>query len=473
MKLINNRFNVDCKSLTDEQFTFIKMLAGQHPDFNKSQILQLIIDMAMRSTQSKAPASDRANIQDIIHKTVARQIDINANNREYIELGTCENARRIYHDKQNITIEWVQRNVTPKPSLQEINKYIQEHPDVIQYKAKSIYNGINQSIDLFLNKIDKINIGEFNDDFSVSELKGWIAIRRDVQSGNKQNEILLKRQNAMIGRKKVNYFARLEKLCVEEFQFLFEHHKVSTILKTDINLYKNAIQERFGMHPVLLLFKLEPKIRREINSQYSQRVKNREGERALYNVDKYIKTAENLLSSSKYIEIALGLCAMTGRRPGEILATANFTLSDELDIYFEDQGVISLNQGVKFSGQMKTKGSQYARDNYIIPTLCSPKKVIDALHRLRELKDFSGKTPKQVDSSTSKQMGVGAKRNFAEYFEGNVKPYDLRHAYAVITASRYCDNPNQWDKFLSSVLGHSDKDMSTMMSYKTLKIVDN
>jgi hypothetical protein len=82
-----------------------------------------------------------------------------------------------------------------------------------------------------------------------------------------------------------------------------------------------------------------------------------------------------LLGSESYISIALGLIAVTGRRPIKILYTGDF---GEID-----------DERVFFTGQAKTRGAENSSDDYAIPTLISASEVIAAFSKLRSKKDFS------------------------------------------------------------------------------------
>lgn len=489
MLVVNNRFNVDCKTLTDEQSAFINLISSKYPKFNKGQILKMIIDKAINCSNFDKGIdhdSNQANdMQALIHEAVqSHQKELESNQQDII-IGTGKNARKVSVNNQSITIKWIQNNVTPTPTLANINEYMINHKDLFKKKSGRVYTSLGDAVNHFIEKIDKINIPEFNDVVSIEDAIDWIKKRLKAQNNQSGAIESLKKQNKVIGQKKVNYFQRIEKLCVDELSFLVSNHKLNTVAKTDIPAYKAAIKAKYPAntykdestrktinHPVEIFLALNPETRKLMNQEYIKNVKNRQGERAFYDIDGYIKKACELLDSNKYTDIALGLCAATGRRPGEIFATAKFSECSDTFIQFGEWQV-SFSEGVKFSGQMKTKNDARSQDEYTIPVLCPVDKIINALNKLRELKDFSGKTPKQVDSSTSSRMGVAARKIFSDHFSNGVKPYDLRHAYALICATKYCDNPNQWGKFFSAILGHGEGDMATKESYMTLKLIDH
>jgi len=331
----------------------------------------------------------------------------------------------------------------------------------------------------FLTLVCEINVEKVN----FTQAKGWRDLRESIDhliDENPQNPLIKEKKEALqklessMGKRVVKTLDKLEKTCVNELLYLLREHALSTVAKTDIPSYRAAIEQQFSeLHPILCFFKLNKSERRKMNDNYAKQVKARAGERSLYDVNGYIQTAKELLKSDSYIDITMGLCALTGRRPGEILATAIFTKTSKrtIDFDFEKKKVeIKFDEGVVFKGQMKTKGANDAKEQYLIPVLCNADWVINALDKLRKLKDFTGKTPKQINSTSGKSQNACAKKEFSQFFEGDVKPYDLRHAYSLICASRFCDNANQYGKFYSSILGHRDTDNETKDSYMTLKL---
>lgn len=330
----------------------------------------------------------------------------------------------------------------------------------------------------FLTLISKINVKNVN----YTQAQTWRGLKESIDEldNSSKKELILEKKEALqkleksLGKRTLKTLNRLEQACVNELVYLLREHTINTVAKTDIPLYRQAITERFGeLHAALCFFRLNKTERRKMNSDYSKQVKARAGERSLYHVNEYIKTAKKLLDSDSYIDIAMGLCALTGRRPSEILMTASFEETTDRSIQFEFKGKeveIEFDEAVIFSGQMKLKDSDDGNDNYLIPTLCNADLVRKALTKLRKLKDFSGKTAKQINNTCGKTQNQAVKREFFDFFEGDVKPYDLRHAYALICADRYCDNSNQWGKLYASILGHRDSDVETMNSYMTLKL---
>ena len=81
--------------------------------------------------------------------------------------------------------------------------------------------------------------------------------------------------------------------------------------------------------------------------------------------------------------------ALTGRRPAEIFFSASFSLPRQR----------LPSPALLFDGQLKTRqapGTNF--EPYPIPVLADPKKIIQALDTLRDLKSFS--SPKAVNTTS-------------------------------------------------------------------------
>ena len=85
--------------------------------------------------------------------------------------------------------------------------------------------------------------------------------------------------------------------------------------------------------------------------------------------------------------------ALTGRRPAEIFFSASFSLPREKLSY----------PALLFDGQLKTRQAPgTGSEPYIIPVLADPKKLVQALDRLRDLKSFP--SPAAVNTTTGLQL---------------------------------------------------------------------
>lgn len=332
----------------------------------------------------------------------------------------------------------------------------------------------------FVSKLEKIKCN-----VSLLQCHHWANLYA-ILIENKDDELLMEARTALVdleklfGVTKVRQLKRIKRLCDDEIEYLAEIHTRSTLLRTDSPAYNHAIQRIARRHPALAFFKMTKELIAD-NLEYQNRVKNRAGERVFKDVDGFVATAKRLLGANSYISIAMGLAALTGRRPSEILLTASFKDTTEREIGF-GENVIEIDEGVIFAGQLKTKNASDASDNYLIPTLINADTILSTIDKLRKFKDFSHLNHEIVDKNgrnltPGQRMNAltasGQKKCVKQYFtpffdDGKVSPHDLRHAYALISAHRYCSNPNQYPKFYSKILGHREGDDLTSHSYMTL-----
>lgn len=264
-----------------------------------------------------------------------------------------------------------------------------------------------------------------------------------------------------LGKDEIEALDALEALCNTEVANLLRHYKPASV-SSILTRYKTVLAGMgYENHPFALYFKMPRDLQRELKSEYQSRVTSENKNlRAFSNHLEYIEVARELMKDTRsYMKIAMGLAAVTGRRPGEILATAKFTSSS-------DDHVI-------FSGQLKTKDAIGARDNYEIPVLAPESEIIDALARLRSMRDFSnipvqpGKTLGQaINLRTSKQQNEVARQYFSRFFEGKITAYSLRPAYALIAATLHKPETMTQRAYFAEVLGHSEDDTATAASYE-------
>lgn len=254
----------------------------------------------------------------------------------------------------------------------------------------------------------------------------------------------------------------ISELCVKELEYL---RKCCTLasLKTNLSEYRTALKNCYPEDSEILANAL--KILKLSQEEYSTLKTNHKTQifidntnlRPIEDYDKIILKAEELIESRAYTAKAVALCLLTGRRISEILQTAKFEFVD--------------NSNVLFSGQLKTKGSDNAQSEaYLIPVLSNSTSIIEALNQLRELKDFSGLTSKELHSKTNKSCNEAVKR----YFEPLVKNCcvkDLRAIYATISYELFCPERISETAYHASILGHSELDLTTAQSYKDFYIV--
>lgn len=478
--IINKRFAMDYKNVTEDEAFFLNLISKRAKSKTRIELFKEVLKLAMK-VENYSPyhrKEDEEKSTQLIDDAVKKQHEINSSQDQRIVLGSGKNRIEVIPDYREITPEWILANVTPKPPLNVIHRYVSENKGLI--KSKTHYDthqpvplNFEYNSKIFLDKIDAVAVDCEFTDVEMIDIKQWLELRRTLDNGTNGLEKSIKEKEKNLGVIKTKVITQIEKICVDELCFLFKNHKLSTVLKTDVPAYRKLIKEKGKNHPALLFFNVSSTVHDRIKDSYKKKVKARSGEREFDDFD-YIPTAINLLDSSKYYEIVIGLCALTGRRPTEIIKTAKFSSTNQNNIKVIAQdwhSVIQLQDCVAFRGQLKTKNNvRTEQDEYTIPVLCEPNKIMNALKKLRQINDFSHKTTKEINSSTAKGLSRTVKKIFNDSFQGGVKMYDLRHAYALLCAQKYCDNPSQWSKFISTILGHNDTDIETVMSYMSLKL---
>jgi integrase len=271
-----------------------------------------------------------------------------------------------------------------------------------------------------------------------------------------------------LGETELQALDSIERLCNEEIAFLLRRLKPNTVASV-ITQYKRELDAiGFNHNPYQLYFKLPIELMKTRKENYKAAVMaENKALRPFSNADGYIERARAMMKSKKsYMRVAMGLAAVTGRRPGEILVTAEFTPIPGNDFM------------ATFKGQLKTKGSEKSRDNYTIPLLAPVGEIIDALSHLRAMRNFTGipvppgKTLGQmVNSKTAKQQGEECRAMFSDYVP-EIHPYNLRAIYALLCKTRFKPADMTEQAYLASILGHSEDDSTTAASYLDFYLQD-
>lgn len=189
--------------------------------------------------------------------------------------------------------------------------------------------------------------------------------------------------------------SNIEVLCLSELTYLRSELALTSV-KRAVTRYRNAFKEISDTHPCLNFFKLTRDEQASIKGATRSQVYADHTNLRPIDPDELILKACELLKSESYLNLALGLMLLTGRRSTEILKTAEMTVVSE-DI-------------VIFAGQLKTKGSDHAQIlPYEIPVLTDSQTVINALAKLRQLRDFSNLTNDEVHSRANKSLSEAVK----------------------------------------------------------------
>jgi hypothetical protein len=135
----------------------------------------------------------------------------------------------------------------------------------------------------------------------------------------------------------------------------------------------------------------------------------------------HIQTALELLASTRYLQKGMA----SWPSPAEIFFSASFSLPREKLPY----------PAILFDGQLKTRqapGTSF--EPYLIPVLAEPKKIIQALDTLRDLKSFP--SPKAVNTTTGPQLPKYVSAAFGS-LDQPWKPGHLRSAYGAICCLKF------------------------------------
>lgn len=129
------------------------------------------------------------------------------------------------------------------------------------------------------------------------------------------------------------------------------------------------------------------------NEKQKAQLKAKHDRKIFINPDFLLKKALSVLtsSSSPWISVAVALCAVTGRRPTEIMKTARFRTDENTPENY-----------IRFNGVLKSRDRKYDDDfgEWDIPVFAEPELIVKALRRMR-------KTLKAAEGEAQKAGGKG------------------------------------------------------------------
>lgn len=250
---------------------------------------------------------------------------------------------------------------------------------IYEYKYGYDMTTISKVID-FATALKKIKL-----DVTLEQAQTYARLLRSLENGNLEKRVRAEKEHVLkilqngIGRSKILQLNKLRKLCQAEISYLLENekHTLLTVMKIDLPEYKRIIRLIDDRHPALAFFKIDGAEYHKVNHDYKLKTKARQAQRTLENVDGYIQTATDMLTSDNYIQVAMGLCAVTGRRPSEILITAQFETTNDntVRMHSVENCSFDIENPLMFSGQMKGKtrqgnASESTRDEGLFWTNC-------------------------------------------------------------------------------------------------------
>ncbi len=213
--------------------------------------------------------------------------------------------------------------------------------------------------------------------------------------------------------------------------------------KNRITDVRNAIKVIDPNHPALEVVGFTANEWIEINSMASTESTNRTTQ-FLDSPDAIAQTANQLLSSRIWSEVAAGLAVVTGRRVSEILKTAHFTFKS--------------TYSVMFTGAVKRRDEAVTL-TFEIPTLVPAHTVLDAIASLRSWIDTSNMTNRQINDRYEHAVAQACERHFRDLVptrsgKGNLYTHLFRAVYATIAAHWFCPPTVSDLEFRAYIQGH-------------------
>lgn len=213
---------------------------------------------------------------------------------------------------------------------------------------------------------------------------------------------------------------------------------------------------KYTFHPIIDMLKPSKRETEIIDQQKKKAFSNSHKPSGVIKIriNHYLVWMENVLKNiaeHDYIDLTLALALATGRRPVEILKTAQFS-NPRLDT-------------LTFTGQVKTK--LYDRPPIRIPTLAPASECCAALEKIRAVKDFSNISNDVVNNRTSSTLN----RRLGEIIgDEHIVLRNFRTAYGKIALDRFY-NPEKHgstEYYIAEKLGHADDDFDTVQHYKSV-----
>ncbi|MCC5611075.1 telomere resolvase [Nostoc sp. CHAB 5834] len=185
-----------------------------------------------------------------------------------------------------------------------------------------------------------------------------------------------------------------------------------------------------------------------ISQQAEEKTYKRANDETVIDCQKVFEFAEKLLESENEVEVAIACQAFTGRRISEIF----------LGEFVEDDSYTMI-----FKGQLKTRNTEKALSDYLIPVLFDSVKLEIALNRLHNCPNVkslwqSENPPDLVDSRFGSRIREAFQNHFGVYFpkspnskEGNGSSHQLRALYASVLGHLYNKTSGKIDYIAKSL----------------------
>lgn len=256
---------------------------------------------------------------------------------------------------------------------------------------------------------------------------------------------------------------KAEALCRKERQALYEGYSDFTVHYM-LTRYRNALRVA-NLADVYLPLLREPvrKVRANKKRQQADVYRRQSRQRPIQDPDGLVAHAVSLLDSTSYATLGLAISLLTGRRDYEVFVTGSFTRARNQE------------HCLRFAGQAKTRNTKKAQQAYTIPVLTEPQQILDAIRRLRSMRDFTEYRPgentdtavlpsRRFQDRFGKTIRESCTRHFKSYIP-DCSPHDLRRVYAIIAYDWFGPPDMSASRYISEILGHNENDLGTVQSY--------
>jgi hypothetical protein len=320
-----------------------------------------------------------------------------------------------------------------------------------------------------------------------------MALSRELQFISQLTELLTENDIKVLCENELEYLR--DKLGIQP---VFNHNglpvgtnKNSSILKTQITKYRNAIRDNIVLtdnnsdsiikngeyvriHKALRYFNLADYEKMNVAQQKINKTTSDKSDLISFEGQAYINKSLELLDSESYISRLTGLLALTGRRHSEIMQTANFK-DTGLSCVYIPHNLSQIKKGriedtvyhLLFEGQVKTtfKGEVKTSDKfglfihkdvpYKIPLLCEKELILESIQWLR----INKPNPISELVKGSKELGLKVRKEYSDILPiRDLKPHTLRSAYCSCIWALYeksSETRITQDLFFNMITGHT------------------
>ena len=263
----------------------------------------------------------------------------------------------------------------------------------------------------------------------------------------------------------------VRELVAAERSYLNSSYTTLASKKNAYTAYRNYLREAFYKHPSLdeatvsglikSYLRLSVDEDKAFQRAHKEQVeKDNSNLRPIQDVDGHIETSVGLLKSGSYLDVIIGLSALTGRRTAEIGTSARFE--------------VATPTSVVFYGQLKVKDREGV-EAYEIPVLHDSRVLCEHLAAIRRRKPDLIGSPQKFHDCCGKNISVRVKTHYSGLYDSPLCTKDLRAIYAEICFQLYSgtkDKRMSQVAYYSKVLGHGELDLTTAHSYLDFYIAD-